>query len=138
MLDLGWLCVPTWRFGGPFPVEGFGHRDDLFRAYERAGGGSVDPAHVRFWEAFGCIKWALMCMHKGLGDLGAGPGRAATSRPSRSAAGSKSRSSTSSSSSPERTPDMPASKPSAPALLDAAIDYLERELLPTLSGYHRF
>jgi hypothetical protein len=33
---------------------------------------------------------------------------------------------------------MPASKPDAPALLDAAIDYLERELLPTLAGYHRF
>ena len=33
---------------------------------------------------------------------------------------------------------MPASKPSAPELLDAAIDYLERELLPTLGGYHRF
>ena len=33
---------------------------------------------------------------------------------------------------------MPASKPGADALLEAAIDYLERELLPTLSGYHRF
>ena len=33
---------------------------------------------------------------------------------------------------------MPAIKPCAPALLDAAIDYLERELLPTLTGYHRF
>lgn len=33
---------------------------------------------------------------------------------------------------------MPASKPEAPILLDAAIDYLERELLPTLTGYHRF
>jgi hypothetical protein len=33
---------------------------------------------------------------------------------------------------------MPASKPPAPALLDAALDYLERELLPTLAGYHRF
>lgn len=33
---------------------------------------------------------------------------------------------------------MPASKPDAPALLDAAIDYLERELLPGLTGYHRF
>jgi hypothetical protein len=33
---------------------------------------------------------------------------------------------------------MPAIKPDAPALLDAAIDYLERELLPTLAGYHRF
>jgi hypothetical protein len=67
MLDLGWLCVKTWRFGGALPVGGFGHRDELFAAYERAGGGPVDPAHVRFWEAFGCIKWAVMCMQKGLG-----------------------------------------------------------------------
>ena len=33
---------------------------------------------------------------------------------------------------------MPASKPDATLLLDAAIDYLERELSPTLTGYHRF
>ena len=33
---------------------------------------------------------------------------------------------------------MPASKPDALQLLDAAIDYLERELSPTLGGYHRF
>jgi hypothetical protein len=33
---------------------------------------------------------------------------------------------------------MPAIQPDAPALLDAAIDYLERELIPTLAGYHRF
>ena len=69
MHDLGWLCVKTWRFGGPLPVGGFGRREDLFEAYEKAGGGAVDPAHVRFWEAFGCIKWALMCMQKGLGYM---------------------------------------------------------------------
>ena len=73
MLDLGWLCVKTWRFGGALPVGGFGHRDELFRAYEHAGGGTVDPGHVRFWEAFGSIKWAIMCMHKGLGPLGGAP-----------------------------------------------------------------
>jgi len=33
---------------------------------------------------------------------------------------------------------MPASKPEPTVLLDAAIDYFERELLPTLTGYHRF
>lgn len=33
---------------------------------------------------------------------------------------------------------MPESKPEACVLLDAAIDYLEKELLPTLDGYHRF
>ncbi len=33
---------------------------------------------------------------------------------------------------------MPAIQPDTRALLDAAIDYLERELLPGLAGYHRF
>ena len=33
---------------------------------------------------------------------------------------------------------MPANAPEATVLLDAAIEYLERELLPSLSGYHRF
>lgn len=33
---------------------------------------------------------------------------------------------------------MPAIKPEPAVLLDAAIDYLERELLPSLAGYHRF
>jgi Domain of unknown function (DUF6285) len=33
---------------------------------------------------------------------------------------------------------MPAIKPEPAVLLDAAIDYLERELLPALAGYHRF
>lgn len=69
MLDLGWVCVKAWRFGGALPVGGFGRREDLFEAYERAGGVRVDPSHVRFWEAFGCIKWALMCMGRGLGHL---------------------------------------------------------------------
>jgi aminoglycoside phosphotransferase (APT) family kinase protein len=65
MEDLGWLCVKTWRFGGPAPVGGFGRREDLFEAYERAGGGRVDPERVRFWEAFGSVKWAIMCLMKG-------------------------------------------------------------------------
>jgi hypothetical protein len=33
---------------------------------------------------------------------------------------------------------MPASKPEPTILLDAAIDYLQRDLLPTLTDYHRF
>jgi hypothetical protein len=33
---------------------------------------------------------------------------------------------------------MPSSMPDAHTLLDAAIKYLEEELLPELSGYHRF
>jgi aminoglycoside phosphotransferase (APT) family kinase protein len=66
MQDLGWLCVRTWRFGGPGPVGGIGSRADLIAAYERAAGVAVDPSHVRFWEGWGCIRWAIMCMMKGL------------------------------------------------------------------------
>ena len=66
MQDLGWLCVKTWRFGGKYPVGGFGGREDLFAAYEKAGGQSVDPAHVRFWEAFGSVKWAAGCLRLGM------------------------------------------------------------------------
>jgi aminoglycoside phosphotransferase (APT) family kinase protein len=65
MQDLGWLCIRTWRFGGIQPVGGFGSREDLFAAYEKASGYLVEPAHVRFWEAFGNLKWAIHCLRLG-------------------------------------------------------------------------
>jgi aminoglycoside phosphotransferase (APT) family kinase protein len=61
--DLGWICVNSWRFGEiDKPVGGFGLRDDLFHAYEAAGGAPVDPERVRFWETLGTLKWGIMCM----------------------------------------------------------------------------
>jgi len=66
MQDLGWLCIRTWRFGGPAPVAGFGTREDLYAGYERASGIAVDPAHVRFWEAFGNLKWVIHCLRLGM------------------------------------------------------------------------
>jgi len=70
MQDLGWLCLKTWRFGGPLPVAGCGRREDLFSAYEAAGGGRVDAQRVRFWEAFGGLKWAVMCLSMADGAAG--------------------------------------------------------------------
>jgi aminoglycoside phosphotransferase (APT) family kinase protein len=62
MEDLGWLCVKSWRFGNASrPVGGFGDYDELFEAYEEAGGGAVDPDTVRFWIAFGTLKWGVIC-----------------------------------------------------------------------------
>jgi aminoglycoside phosphotransferase (APT) family kinase protein len=61
MEDLGWLCVPSWRFGRlDLPVGGFGTRDELFAGYAEAGG-EVEPARVRFWQLLGTLKWGLMC-----------------------------------------------------------------------------
>lgn len=62
MEDLGWLCVRAWRFGSPLPVGGFGARDELFAAYEEAGGGEVDPAVVHWWQVLGTVKWGIMCI----------------------------------------------------------------------------
>jgi aminoglycoside phosphotransferase (APT) family kinase protein len=66
MQDLGWLCIRTWRFGGAGPVGGFGSREDLFAAYERSSGHTIDPAHVWFWEAFANVKWAIICLRLGM------------------------------------------------------------------------
>ena len=61
MEDLGWISVNSWRFGAEPPVGGFGTREDLFAGYT-AGGGTVDPQRVHFWEVFGTLKWGIMCM----------------------------------------------------------------------------
>jgi aminoglycoside phosphotransferase (APT) family kinase protein len=66
MQDLGWLCIRTWRFGGAGPVGGFGSREDLYAGYERVSGMPVDPAQVRFWEAFGNLKWVIHCLRLGM------------------------------------------------------------------------
>jgi aminoglycoside phosphotransferase (APT) family kinase protein len=60
--DLGWLCVRAWRFGAPAPVGGLGTREELFAAYESAGGRPVDPEAVAWWEALGCLRWGAICL----------------------------------------------------------------------------
>ncbi|MGP0029894.1 MAG: phosphotransferase family protein [Acidimicrobiales bacterium] len=59
--DIGWLCAPAWRFGGPGAVGGFGSLDELLGAYAAAGGGEITPARVRWWEVFATVKWAVIC-----------------------------------------------------------------------------
>lgn len=62
MADLGWICVNSWRFGvADKPVGGFGAREDLWVGYEAAGGAPVDRAHAKWWEAFGSLRWGVMC-----------------------------------------------------------------------------
>lgn len=63
MEDLGWLCVRSWRFGNDhLPVGGIGEREELFGAYEGAGGARVDPAAARWWELFGNLRWGIICI----------------------------------------------------------------------------
>jgi aminoglycoside phosphotransferase (APT) family kinase protein len=61
MEDLAWLCVRAWRFGGPHPVAGVGSYEELFTAYEAAGGANVDRVAFRWWEVLSTLKWGVMC-----------------------------------------------------------------------------
>jgi aminoglycoside phosphotransferase (APT) family kinase protein len=62
MEDLGWLCVRSWRFGADAPVGGLSAREPFFAAYARAAGTAPDPTAVRWWEVFGNLKWAIVCL----------------------------------------------------------------------------
>ncbi len=59
--DLAWFCVPAWRFGSPLPAGGVGSYDDLVRAYEAESGRRVDRDALRWWEAFGTLRWGVIC-----------------------------------------------------------------------------
>ena len=71
MQDLAWLCLRTWRFGGPNEVAGFGRRGELYAAYEHSSGNPVDESRVFFWEMACQVRWAVMCLGMGLGLGGA-------------------------------------------------------------------
>ena len=63
MEDLGWISVRSWRFGNAdLAVGGIGTREEFWRAYEEAGGAPVDAERVRFWEAFGNLRWGVSCI----------------------------------------------------------------------------
>ncbi|WIM11630.1 phosphotransferase family protein [Enhydrobacter sp.] len=63
--DLGWLCVKSWRFGAvDKPAAGFGSRQELWDAYERASGRKVDPARAHWWEVFGTVHWGVICLNQ--------------------------------------------------------------------------
>ena len=60
--DLGWLCVKSWRFGNVDQrAGGFGSVAQLLDGYAAAGGAEVGEEHLRYWEAFGTLKWGVIC-----------------------------------------------------------------------------
>ena len=60
--DLAWLMIRSWRFGNDeLPVAGLGEVEPFLAAYEAAGGVRPDPGRLRWWEAMGNVKWAVIC-----------------------------------------------------------------------------
>ncbi len=61
--DLGWLCVPAWRFTRQdLPAAGLGTREQLLAAYARHAGVEVDEAALRRWELAGTLRWGVICV----------------------------------------------------------------------------
>lgn len=70
MEDLGWLCVPSWRFGEiDRPVGGFGDREELFAGYAEVTGSPVDADRVHYWEVFGVLRWGVICLIQAFSHL---------------------------------------------------------------------
>jgi len=68
--DLGWLCVPAWRFTRPDrAAAGLATRGELLDAYERHAGLAVDPAALRWWELAGALRWGVICVMQAFAHL---------------------------------------------------------------------
>ena len=67
--DVGWLCVRSWRFGGPGRVGGCGSLDDLLAAYTARGGQAVSADEVRYWEVLGNLRWAVIAVAQAFSHL---------------------------------------------------------------------
>lgn len=151
MEDLGWFCVRAWRFGEPLPVAGLGSYEELFAAYAVAAGVTVDPDTVRWWEVLGTLRWGVICILQSSGHLSgasrsvelaaigrrtveneydalrllgatvspAEPGRAEQTAPSTYDTG-------------------PHDAPTAPQLVEAVREFLERDVLTATDGRVQF
>ena len=63
MEDVGYISVQAWRFGDDSkPIGGIGEREDFYNAYEGAGGFPLNFDSIYFWEIFGNLKWAIICI----------------------------------------------------------------------------
>jgi len=59
--DVGWLCVPAWRFSRQDrPAAGLGTHEELLGAYERHSGVRIDPEDLSWWELFGTLRWGVI------------------------------------------------------------------------------
>ena len=60
--DVAWACLRSWRWSGDARIGGLLPRAEFYGRYEEAGGLTVDPEAVRFWEVLGNLKFAVICL----------------------------------------------------------------------------
>lgn len=72
--DIAWFCAPCWRFGQRDKAAGgLADRSVFYRAYEQHSGFSINPSHIRFWEAFATLRWAIIAIEQGYRHLSKEP-----------------------------------------------------------------
>lgn len=54
--DLGWSLQPVWSFGRPGLAGGLAPNETAIDIWERASGLRADPAALRWWVLFNCVK----------------------------------------------------------------------------------
>jgi len=148
--DLAYGCINSWRFGKiDRPAFGVGQINALFAAYERESGVPVDLARFRFWLIYSTLWWGLCCLE--MADVW----RSGRDRSLERAVIGRRASETEAdllmlleddAPEAERAPIALAlpdpvrrtGEPSAPELLEAIAEWIDRELKPNLSGRDRF
>ena len=63
MLDIGWMCINSWRFGqSEKVVGGFGDLEELLRGYCSISNEKIDDKEVRIWQILGTLRWGVICL----------------------------------------------------------------------------
>ncbi|WP_156688991.1 phosphotransferase family protein [Mycobacterium sp. Marseille-P9652] len=64
--DLAWFCIRAWRFGAPASLGagGLGSIESFLRAYEEAGGTTVDRVTFHWWLVLATLRWGVICRYQ--------------------------------------------------------------------------
>jgi aminoglycoside phosphotransferase (APT) family kinase protein len=148
--DLAFGCINSWRFGHiDRPAFGMGQLDALFAAYERESGVAVERLRFRFWLVYSTLWWGMCCLE--MADIWRSGRdrsleRAVIGRRASEAEVDLLMLLEEDAPEAERARiSLPASdlvrrmgEPSAPELLEAIAEWIEREVKPKLEGRDRF
>jgi aminoglycoside phosphotransferase (APT) family kinase protein len=148
MEDLGWFCVRAWRFGSELPVAGMGSYDELFAAYEEAAGVAVPPDVVRWWEVLGTLRWGIICILQASGHLSGASRSVELAAIGRRTVeneydvlrliGARDASATPDAPDQDGFDAGPHDAPTAPQLVEAVREFLERDVLDATTGRVQF
>ena len=129
--DLAWPCVRSWRFGqDQLRLGGVGDVEEFFTSYEQASGRAVDRRAIAFWEILGNFRWAIGCIQQAHRHLS---GQAVSIELASLGGAQRKWNSNYSTSSNAPMGAAMHDRPTAVELVNAVRQYLESELLPTLT-----